>query len=268
MLDVESVDLLEPFLDGVGNVFQAFREQDSGCVSYGVAVDGERWFVKSATTPAGVASLRRALAVHRAVRHPAIVPLRHSFRIRGGLALVYLWVDGTVLYHPTVSAHGGRTAWDSPMARFHRLPLPQVLAAVNQILDAHLAVEQAGFVAVDFYDGCMLYDFTTGRLALCDVDEYRPGPFTLTTDRLPGSRRYMAPEEFRQGATIEIRTTVYVLGRALRLLLDAGDQEQQWRGTAGQLAVTARATAHDPGQRYATVAALTHASRATTITAG
>jgi serine/threonine-protein kinase len=97
---------------------------------------------------------------------------------------------------------------------------------------------------------------------LCDLDEYRPGPFTVEGERLPGSTRYMAPEEHRRGARIDERTTVYNLGRAIRLLLDAGDDERAWRGTPAQLAVVARATCEDPAGRYPAVAALADAWRA------
>ncbi|SEC16607.1 serine/threonine protein kinase [Streptomyces sp. 2314.4] len=261
LLDTETVDALEPYLEDVGTVFHAFREQDSGCVSYGVAVGGERWFVKGATESEATTSLRRAVRVHAAVQHPVIVPLQHTFDIAGGLALVYPWVDGTVLYHPTVSRHGGRTAPDSPMAQFRRLPVPVILRVLEQVLDAHLAVEAAGLIAVDFYDGCLLYDFESDHMALCDLDEYRPGPFILEADRLPGSRRFMAPEEFTRGSTIDIRTTVFVLGRALRLLLDAGDDEQEWRGSPPQLEIIERATASDPAYRFASVEALVQAWR-------
>ncbi|MFI2618513.1 hypothetical protein [Streptomyces sp. NPDC018584] len=188
--------------------------------------------MKSASTPAAVSSLRRAVRVHQAVTHPAITPLLHSITTDEGLAL-YPWAPGEVLYHPTRFHHGGRTAPDSPMARFRRLPLPEVYAALDTVLDAHLAVEAAGLVAVDLYDGCMLYDFDERRMSLCDLDEYRQGPFMLDADRLPGSSRYMAPEEFVRGSVIDVRTTVFNLGRALRLLLDAGDEEGQWRGTRG-----------------------------------
>jgi serine/threonine-protein kinase len=163
------------------------------------------------------------------------------------------WCEGEVLYHPTVRRSGGRAHPDSPMARFRALPVPDVLAVLEQVLDAHLAVERAGFVAVDFYDGCILYDFTTGQVRLCDLDEYRPGPFTVRGERLPGSTRYMAPEEFRHGAEINSRTTVFNLGRAVRLLLDAGDTESRWRGTAEQLAVVAKATESRPELRFASV---------------
>ncbi|MEU9120088.1 hypothetical protein AB0C96_09540 [Streptomyces sp. NPDC048506] len=98
-------------------------------------------------------------------------------------------------------------------------------------------------------------------MALCDLDEYRPGPFILEADRLPGSRRFMAPEEFTRGSTVDIRTTVFVLGRALRLLLDAGDDEQEWRGSPPQLEIIERATASDPAYRFASVEALVQAWR-------
>ncbi|MEU9304718.1 serine/threonine protein kinase [Streptomyces sp. NPDC048269] len=262
ILGVTHVPSLEAFLARTGTVFRRFDDQDSGCVSYGVLDGGRRWFVKSAATPLGVSSLNRAVLVHKTVVHPAIVPLLHSFTTDEGLALVHPWVEGQVLYHPTRSRHGGRSAPDSPLARFRRLPVPTVLAAVDSILHAHLAVEQGGLVAVDLYDGCMLYDFEKHEMRLCDLDEYRPGPFTLEADRLPGSARFMAPEEFVKGSRIDIRTTVFTLGRAMRLLLDSGDEEEQWRGTSGQLAVIGKATAADPESRYPSVRHLVDAWQA------
>lgn len=119
------------------------------------------------------------------------------------------WRDGEILYDRTARA------------RFHALPVARAHHALDRVLDAHLAVEAAGQVAVDLYDGAFLYDFAAHELHLIDLDEYRPGPFVLTEDRLPGSTRFMAPEEWRRGATIDHRTTVHVLGRTARLLLGA-----------------------------------------------
>ncbi|MFG2998796.1 serine/threonine protein kinase [Streptomyces sp. NPDC048340] len=259
LLDVANVPAFDSYVADVGSIFRTFADQDSGCVSYGVLIDGQRWFVKSASTPSAVSSLHRAVSVHRAVTHPAITPLLHTITTDEGLALVYPWVPGEVLYHPTRSQSGGRTAPDSPMARFRRLPLPDVHAALDIVLEAHLAVEAAGLVAVDLYDGCMLYDFEERQMRLCDLDEYRPGPFTLAADRLPGSSRYMAPEELLRHSVIDVRTTVFNLGRALRVLLDAGDVEDQWRGTRDQLAVIQRATTAAPTGRFASVRSLVEA---------
>jgi serine/threonine-protein kinase len=263
LLNVTEVPRTEPYLRAVGEVFRAFRDQDSGCVSYGVRLaDGERWFVKEATTAAARSSECRAWAFHRAVRHPVIVPQLHRFRVgSGGPAVVMPWHSGEVLYHSTLLHRGGRAHPDHPMARFRAQPLAPVLHAVDRLLEAHLAVEAAGFVAVDLYDGAFLYDFGTGALRLIDLDEYRPGPFTLEAGRLPGSRRFMAPEEWRRGSRIDTRTTVHALGRAVRLLLDAGDEECAWRGTAEQRAVVERAVRSDPRERFTAVAELAAAWR-------
>ncbi|MEU5103790.1 serine/threonine-protein kinase [Streptomyces sp. NPDC021354] len=207
--NVTHVASLGPVLDRLGTVFRTFDEQDSGCVSYGLLASGQRWFVKTSSTRKGISSLRRAVSFHQRVSHPAIVPLVHSFTTGDGLVLVHPWMSGEVLYHPTLSRRGGRAAPGSPMARFRAQPLARIHTALDSLLSAHLAVEEAGFVAVDLYDGCMFYDFDEHRMMLCDMDEYRAGPFVLEADRLPGSTRYMAPEEFVRGAVIDIRTTVF-----------------------------------------------------------
>jgi len=252
LLDVDEIPGTEPYLRTVGEVFRTFREQDSGCLSYGVRLpDGARWFVKEATTDRAQRSLDRAWAFHRTVRHPAIVPQLHRITVgrRRRTAAVMPWHQGEILYGPEARA------------RFRALPLTRVHHALDRVLDAHLAVEAAGQVAVDLYDGAFLYDFDAHELRLIDLDDYRPGPFVLTEDRLPGSTRFMAPEERRRGATIDIRTTVHVLGRTARLLLDAGPGEDVFRGTAAQLAVVERATRPDPGERFGGVRELVEAWR-------
>jgi len=263
LLETSALDEpVDAYLRRLGRVFRVFDRQDSGCVSYGVELAGERWFVKAPTTAVAAVPLGRAIAFHAAVRHPAIIPLRNAIDATHGPVLVYPWVDGEVLYHATRPPRMSRADPASAIARFRREAIPAVEGTLDELIDAHLVVARAGFVAVDLYDGCVIYDFAARRAALCDLDEYRPGPFTVEGDRLPGSTRYMAPEEHRRGARIDERTTVFNLGRAVRLLLDAGDDERAWRGTAAQLAVVARATRDEPSERYPAVAELAAAWRA------
>ncbi|WFE51154.1 serine/threonine-protein kinase [Micromonospora sp. WMMD1155] len=237
----------------VTSAFVVFDAQDSGCLSYGVEAQGHRLFVKRAATSAGRVSLVRAAQLHAAVKHPAIVRPERILSGPDGLTLVYPWRDGRVLNQATVDGPDR-----SALADFQRLPVSDVEAALDAILDAHLAVAATGFVAVDLYDGCFLYDFRTRQMQLIDLDEYRPGPFILDADRLPGSRRYMAPEEFVRGAVIDQRTTVYALGRTVHHLLDS---PTGWRGTAAQRAVADRATRASVADRYSDVAALARAWR-------
>jgi serine/threonine-protein kinase len=166
-----------------GTVFAVFDPQGSGCLSYGVQTEtGERLFVKTSTTPQAAESLKRAVRLHRKVSHPVLVALTEAFMSEdGALTLIYPWCEGR-----PVREHLGE---------FHSLPIAVRAGAVGALIDAHLAIAKAGFVAVDLYDGCFLYDFEHHTTRLIDIDEYRPGPFVVEGDRLPGSRRFIAPEE-------------------------------------------------------------------------
>jgi serine/threonine-protein kinase len=230
------------------DAFTVFDRQDSGCVSYGVERDGRKLFVKTAQTNGGRASMRRAIAFHTVVRHLAIVGPLDVVDTDDETTIIYPWCDGSVLNHAT-TAGSERAALD----RFRRLPVDLVLAAIDTILDAHRTVAAAGFVSVDLYDGCFLYDFDRHVMRLVDLDEYRPGPFVLDADRLPGSRRYMAPEEFQRGGAIDERTTVFHMGRTIGELL--GPE----RCSTAQQRVVDDATREEPENRLARVESLVRA---------
>ena len=237
---------------GTGTIHAVFDQQDSGCVAHGIETEGGRWFVKTASTERARRSLRNAVGFHRAVQHEAIVPLAAALdHTDADITLVYPWTAGDVLNQATVAGSDRTT-----LRRFQRLPVAEIEAAISSILSAHQRVAEAGFVAVDLYDGSLLYDFDGSSMRLIDLDEYRPGPFVLQHERLPGSRRYMAPEELRRGATIDERTNVYVLGRMIHHLLDTAST---WRGTTGQGAVVERATMPSPEDRFETIGDLSAA---------
>lgn len=225
--------------------FAVFDQQDSGCISYGVETAGRRLFVKTAMTDQARESLGRAMAFHRTVRHPAIVAPIEAIDTRTKRQLIYPWLNGVVLNHATVAGSDR-----SGLNRFHQLPPSEILAAVDTIFDAHLAVAAAGFVSVDLYDGCFLYDFDRNVMQLIDLDEYRRGPFAVEGARLPGSTRYMAPEEFVPGAMIDERTSVFHLGRVARELLG----KSPWG--AAQRDVVATSTQAAPGYRFPNVEAM------------
>ena len=98
----------------VEDAFVVFDQQDSGCLSYGVERAGRRWFVKTAAEPRAAGPMTRVVALHRAVRHPAIV---RPVAVLPGPTLVYPWCPGRALNAATV--HGGNR---SALERFRRLP--------------------------------------------------------------------------------------------------------------------------------------------------
>ena len=261
LLDVTRIDRpLDEYLASCGDVFATITGHDSRNTSYGVAIAGERWFVKRAAAgdTDAVRELESAIRFHAVVRHVAIVPLVGVVHAVDGLAIVHPWRAGEVLNDPLAPGARPPTDPESAFARFRALPAPELLAAIETIFEAHVAVTRAGFVAVDFYDGAVMYDFAARAIHLVDLDSYRP-PYTLDRERQFGSSRFMAPEEWQRGATIDERTTVYTLGRAAFVFLggERGDPSAEcWRADARRHAVAGRATAALPVERFATVAEL------------
>ena len=233
----------------LGDVFTTFDTQDSGNVSYGVRVGERRFFVKTAGRAddsehaARVARLRNAVAIATCCQHHALSVLDHVIESPSGPLLVYDWFDGELL---GVSS-ARRDDPTSSFARFRALSPDVIAAALTTIYDLHAELARAGWVAVDFYDGCLMYDFALQELRVIDLDMYSRGPFTNTMGRLFGSTRFMAPEEFELGARIDERTTVFNLGRAAFVFLDE-------RGTTPQRAAATRACNPDSAARFATVA--------------
>jgi serine/threonine-protein kinase len=183
--------------------------------------------------------------------------LHNVFETPTGLALVLDWLPGEVLNdYQRFPGRAGRENPASPHARFRALPVEQIVDALSAIYDAHCALAAQGFIAVDFYDGSIMYDFDRSRAYLCDIDEYQPGPFVLQADRLLGSRRFMAPEEFQRGARIDQVTNVYTLGRTAIVFLGDGHPDvASWRGNCATWEVVRKATSLDRDQRYASVRA-------------
>ena len=226
----------------------------------GIEDGRDRYVVKTATDEETSRLLRDAVAFHSHVAHPAIVPLLHRFETPEGLALVYPWADGEVLADAVDAAVPHRDDPSSPYRRLLALPVADRCNAVRELFDAHVAVAAAGFVAVDLYDGSVLYDFDRRRLRLIDLDMYRPGPYVLDRDRQFGSTTYLAPEEHQRGATIDERTMVFTLGRfGLVFLGGARDRpptRSDFHGGDAHWAVLQAATRPEPDERIATVADL------------
>ena len=106
-----------------------------------------------------------------------------------------------------------------------------------------MRLDEAGWVAGDLYDGCLMYDFAARAITVMDFECYRRGTYVNAVGRLPGSTRFMAPEELELGATIDARTTVFTLGRMIEVFLLRGHPDHP----AGRIA--ARATRSERDQR-------------------
>jgi serine/threonine protein kinase len=216
----------ESFLPKVGEIFAKFDQhtQDSGNVSYGVETDGIRFFVKTAGAPNSKAFLTHtervfwltnAVRVNSALRDPVLPRILNTIESPHGLVLVYEWVPGDLIGVPEKK----RSDPASSFHRFKSLPLNELVAALTSLFRVHAEFCSRGWIANDFYDGAMIYDFASGRLSLVDLDMYRDTPFPNDMGRMFGSTRFMAPEEFELGAEIDESTTVFNMGRCVDVFL-------------------------------------------------
>ena len=238
------------FLATHANIF-AHRTQDSGNISFGVEIDGERYFVKTAgldddDSPyldhaARVETLRNAARLAQSCDHSTLPPLRQVIESPNGPMLFYDWVEGELV----------RNA----LAQIRCLPVGEIVDLLNDVYDLHAELAKLGWIANDFYDGSMIYDFHRRKVHAVDLDTYHLGPFTNTMGRMFGSKRFMAPEEFQLGATIDERTTVFTLGRTAAVLLyDNSLDRNPFRGSDAQYEITLRACSEYPDARFQTVA--------------
>jgi serine/threonine protein kinase, bacterial len=251
------------FLTDVGQIFATFdgRTQDSGNVSYGVEVEGARFFVKTAGVPsnntplshdARVAWLRNAIRLSATLQDPALCQLRHVIESAHGPMLVYEWVSGELIGVPRAQREDPASAF----VRFRRLPLPELTAALTEVFRVHAALCARGWIASDFYAGAMMYDFGLRQIKLVDLDMYRAGPFVNDMGQLFGSTSFMAPEEFVLGARIDEATTVFTMGRCIGIFLAEQIGQDGSNALSAMINVGERACRTARGARWSSMAEL------------
>lgn len=242
------------FLRAYGRVFAIFDDQDSGNICFGVEHEGERLFVKFAGAPTdrcpgspreAVANLRAAPPLYQALAHDALVRFVRAEEVGGGFAMLFDWCPGVGVGRMYPASH----------KRFMALDAGERLSAFHQVLAFFEHVALRGYVAIDIYDGSLLYDFETRRVTICDIDCFRRSPCVNDRGRMPGSSRFMSPEEFTLGAPLDEITNVYTLGAMAFALLSAFDRSRgAWPLGDALYAVARRAVSSSRADRHPSVA--------------
>ncbi len=274
LLSVLTIDE-EPaeFVSRYGTVIAEFGPltQDSGNVSWLVDIGDLQVFVKTAGVrgepiPGAavpyfdhggrVRLLRNAIVLAGSCRHPALPRLLNVIESPAGPALVYEAARGELVGVP-------REARDDPASsyqRFAHLPADQLLGVFDVLIDLHVALAAAGWVACDLYDGCLIVDFATASLKVVDLDTYRRGSSVNDMGRMFGATRFMAPEEFELGAVIDERTTTFTLGRLVwHFATRLTEQAEEFCGSTAVADVVQHACQTSPADRYASVASFARA---------
>lgn len=239
------------FLKRYGEVFKVYDDQDSGNICFGVRNGEERLFIKFAGAPTAryegkseeaIAGLKSAVKVYEDLRHSHLVKLIRAEEVGGGCAAIFEWSDGECMGKMYPRSRG----------KFMQLPDSTRIDVFRDILDFHIHVAEKGYVAIDFYDGSILYDFSKEKTLICDIDLYAKRPYINTMGRMWGSSRFMSPEEFREGAVIDEITNVYVMGSAAFALF-GGEKDRsfsKWRLSEALYDVALKAVSDEREKRH------------------
>lgn len=244
------------WLRGYGRVFRVMDQSTSGNLCFGVEGPYGRLFVKYAGAQPinyggkpedAVKWLMHGAELYRRHFHGCLIPMLTCGPVSGGFAAVFPWQDALPLrpIPPT----------DRVRARVRRLPLVDRLSMLDGIFDLHALLAAGGLVAVDFTDEHVLIDFEKKRALVCDIDQYRSRPAFNTRGRMPGSPRFLSPEEYVMGDELGEDTTVFKLGAlAFEIFGDNAERTKAaWIGPADLYPVAARAVQEKRTLRYATV---------------
>ena len=243
------------FLGRYGRPFCVFDEQDSGNIAFGVnSQEYGKLFINFAGAPTpnaktpphmAVQNLKNAAPLYQTLRHPALVQLLGQGEIAGGYALIFRWFEGETLY----SAQARQ--------KLSHQPLNVRLRMLDHVFDFHLHCAVRNHVSADFYEHSLLIDFLTGRLAICNIDRYRAMPACNDLGRMPGSARFLSPEEYEKGAPLDGLTMQYTMGALAFVFLaqDGSHDADAWTAARSLHAIAERAVSLKRTQRYPSLGA-------------
>ncbi len=135
-----------------------------------------------------------------------------------------------------------------------QLPIDDRLAVFCDILSFFECVVSQNYVAIDFYDGSILYDFVNKKTTICDIDLFRKQPCSNDMGRMWGSSRFQSPEEYQRGAAIDEITNVYTLGAVAFALFGGYNRTRdKWQLSGKLFEIAAKAVSDERSQRQQSI---------------
>jgi len=245
------------FLGDYGKVFKVFDEQHSGNLCFGVENADHKYFIKFAGAETinnynlpisdAIDRLKAAVIKYRELAHPLLIHLIETKDTGNGFALIFDWEDGESISVENPIVH----------ERFSAIPVAQKVRVFEEVLQFHQHVAERGYVAVDFNDYSVLYNFNTGNIKLCDIDFYAKNPYMNGMGRALGDPPLMSPEEYRIGGLLDEVTNVYTMGAAAFMLLsDYNRSPEKWPLNPETYAVIKKSVSDEKGDRQQSIVQL------------
>ncbi len=265
------------FLSKYGEVFCAFDKNDSGNISFGVAGAEEKYFIKVAgartlesctETKKAIGVLKNAMPLYEALKEqPNLIKLIEHFEVGDLYIAVFKWAEGDCLFDYWNFEKYSKALMKTPYIRFKQLPVKSRLKSVRILFEFLAHTERMGYVAIDFYDGSILYDFINNTTMICDIDFFRKKPtYNDMGEDFWGTKRLKAPEEYTYGAVIDEVTNVFTLGALILNFFGSYSEKdikqmyqcnkffpcalEDWELSKDLYEVVTKAVAHDRNNRY------------------
>ena len=241
------------FLKKYGSVFKVFDGQDSGNICFGVRDGERRLFVKFAGaqtaeydgSPADAAErLRSVVSLYRDIKSEKLIKFVTAEEIGGGFALVFEWTEGKCMARMYPDDH--RFIMD--------LSVQKKLLIFSDIIAFMDDIQRQGYQAIDFYDGSIMFDDKTNKTTICDIDFFRKKPCVNNMGRMWGSARFLSPEEYVRGETLDEITNVFTLGKmGFSLFTDSDEDFSAFPLSRAHYDVLRKASGEDRADRYPSV---------------
>lgn len=215
------------WLSQYGTVFYVVDETGSGCINFGIEKDNKKYFFKIAgaktisaelSPQESIKLLKNAAEIYKKIKHPNLIKYIDSFEINEFYVIVFEFAEGECLFDHWNFDKYRKTKDITPMMRFKFLSIEKRLNVVNQLFSFFKTVNEMGYVAVDFYDSSIIYNFMNDEVSFCDIDLFRKCPSINNLGvNYFGTKRLKAPEENELNAIIDEKTNCFTLGA---LILD------------------------------------------------
>lgn len=222
------------WLKDIGNIFCAYTHQDSGNLLFGIETnDGDKKFIKYAGAcpleyngdpQMAMNRLIYAIQIYESFKHPFLINYNYYINLKNGIAVIFDWFEGRGLHEHWTFNQTPKMDHNSPYSKYIHLPDNKIIQSINCIFEFLVYIESLGYVAVDFYDGSIMYDFENDITKICDIDFFQKHPLINNMgNNFWGSSRVKSPEENIKGALVDNISNVYTLGKMIIQFLKYSD---------------------------------------------
>ena len=210
------------WLNNYGKVFLVIDETGSGCISFGIKNGNKKYFFKIAgakTVEAEVSEeesiklLKEAVIKYKDIKHNNLIKYVDSFDYEQFFIVIYEFAEGECLFDHWNFDRYKITKEITPLMKFKSLSIEKRFCVAEKLFSFFETFIECGYVAVDFYDSSIMYDFDSDKVTFCDIDLFRKLPTINDLGKeYYGTKRLKAPEENELGATIDELTSEFTLG--------------------------------------------------------